>query len=70
MNAIRVVGLVLILAGVLGIIYGGFDYTKETKSAQIGSLELTVSDRERVNIPLWAGVIAVFAGGIMLVVRK
>lgn len=70
MNAIKIIGVALILVGVLGLVYGGFSYTKETTSAQVGSLELTVSGKERVNVPVWAGVIAVLAGGILLFVRR
>lgn len=70
MNGIRIIGFVLILSGVLGLVYGGFYYTKDTKSTQIGPVELTVSDRERVNVPVWAGVIAILAGGVLLFVRR
>lgn len=70
MSAIRMFGFALILAGVLGLVYGGFSYTKDTKTASIGSLELTVSDRDRINVPVWAGVIAILAGGALLFVRR
>lgn len=51
MNAIRVIAILLLLGGVAGLTYGGFTYTRESQQAQIGPLELTVSDRQRVNIP-------------------
>jgi hypothetical protein len=62
--------IVLIVAGALGLLYGTFSYTKETHKAQLGALELTVRDRETVNIPVWVGVGAVLAGGVMLVVSR
>jgi hypothetical protein len=60
------VGIALIAAGILGLVYGGFSYTKETHEAKIGPLELSVKDKETVNIPVWAGVGAIVVGGIAL----
>ena len=68
MSAVRIVGIVLIAAGILGLVYGGFSYTKETHEAKIGSLELSVKDKETVNVPVWAGVGAIVVGGILLLV--
>lgn len=67
MNPIRIAALVLVVAGVLGLVYGGFSYTKETHDAQVGPIELSVKERETVNIPVWAGVAAIVAGGALLV---
>jgi len=68
MNAVKMVAIVLIAAGALGLAYGGFRYTRETHTAKLGTLELSVKDRERVNIPVWAGVGAIVIGGVLLVV--
>lgn len=70
MNAARGVALVLILCGVLGLVYGSFTYTKETHDAKIGPIELSIKDKETVNVPLWASVAAIVAGVGLLVVRK
>ena len=70
MNAIKTLAIVLIVAGGLGLAYGSFTYTKETHEAKIGPLELSVKDKETVNIPVWAGVGAIAAGLILLFVRK
>lgn len=67
MNAIRVTALVLIVAGVLALVYGGFSYTKETHQAKLGPIELSVAEKQNVNIPLWAGIAAVVGGGLLLV---
>lgn len=67
MTATRIAAIVLIVAGVLGLAYGGFSYTRQTHQARIGPLELSVSERETVNIPLWAGVGAIVIGGVLLV---
>jgi len=68
MNAVKVAALVLIVAGILGLVYGGFSYTKDTHSAKLGPLELSVKDRETVNVPVWAGVGAIVIGGVLLFV--
>ncbi|MND01575.1 hypothetical protein D3C83_206160 [compost metagenome] len=66
MNAARIAAIVLIVAGVLGLAYGSFTYTKETHQAKLGSLELSVKGKETVNVPLWASVGAIVIGGALL----
>jgi len=66
MSSIKVVALVLLIAGTLGLVYGQFSYTKETQQAKIGPLELSVNESETVNIPVWAGIAAIIAGGGLL----
>ena len=70
MNGAKMIAVVLIVAGGLALLYGGFTYTKETHEAKIGPIVLAVKDRETVNIPIWAGVAAVVAGAAMLFLRK
>jgi hypothetical protein len=52
--------------GALALVYGGFSYTKDTTAVKLGSLELSVKEQKNVNIPLWAGVGAIVAGGLLL----
>jgi TRAP-type C4-dicarboxylate transport system permease small subunit len=66
MNTTRIAGLVLLIAGVLGLAYGGFSYTKQTHEAKIGPLELSVNEKQTVNVPVWAGVGAIVIGGALL----
>ena len=66
MNQSTILAIALLLAGVLGLAYGSFSYTKETHEAKIGALELSVKDKETVNIPVWAGMAAIAAGGALL----
>ena len=68
MNAIKIIGMVLILAGILGLVYGGFSFTKETHEAKIGPIELQVKEKERVNIPTWAGAGAIVIGVVLLLI--
>jgi multidrug transporter EmrE-like cation transporter len=66
MNAVKIAGIVLIVAGLLGLMYGGFSYTKETHEAKLGPLELSVKEKQTVNVPVWAGVGAILIGGVLL----
>jgi len=66
MNAFKMVALALIAAGILGLIYGGFTYTKSTHEAKIGPLEMSVDQKETVNVPIWAGVGAIVVGAGLL----
>lgn len=66
MNSIRVAAIALIVAGVLGLAYGGFSYSKDTRQAKIGPIELSVTEKQTVNVPVWAGVLAIVAGGALL----
>jgi TRAP-type C4-dicarboxylate transport system permease small subunit len=68
-SALKVVALVLIVAGVLGLVYGGFTYTRSTHHAEMGPFEMSVKEKETVNIPLWAGIGAIVIGGGLLLVR-
>jgi hypothetical protein len=68
MSAVKIAGFVLIVAGILGLAYGSFSYTRETQKAKIGSLELSVKDQKTVNVPVWAGVGAIVVGGLLLLV--
>ncbi|HYN76525.1 MAG TPA: hypothetical protein VES73_01870 [Lamprocystis sp. (in: g-proteobacteria)] len=70
MNALRIVAIALIIAGGLGLAYGSFSFTKETQQAQVGPLELTVKEQQTINIPVWAGALAMAAGVLLLLVPK
>lgn len=62
----RIAGLLLLLLGSLGLAYGGFTYTREKGDAKIGPLEIKVTEKERVNVPVWAGIGAVAVGAALL----
>lgn len=67
MNSLKMTAIVLIVAGALALAYGGFTYTKDTHDADLGPIHMSIKDKERVNIPMWAGVGAVVLGGVLLV---
>ena len=66
MSAVKIMAILLIVAGVLGLVYGSFSYTKETQEVKLGPIELSVRDKETVNVPIWAGVGAIAVGGVLL----
>ncbi len=70
MSIARILGIVLLVAGALGLAYGGFSFTKETHKAEIGSLKLSVDEKEHVNVPTYAGIGLIIIGGLLLVVPR
>ena len=67
MNPVKIVAILLIVAGALGLIYGGFSYTKDTTKAKIGPIELSVKETQNVNVPVWVGAGAIVVGALLLV---
>jgi TRAP-type C4-dicarboxylate transport system permease small subunit len=63
MNSIRILAIVLIAAGILGLAYGSFTYTKETHESKLGPIKISIQDKKTVNVPIWAGVGAIVVGG-------
>ena len=70
MDAVRVIAIVLIIAGALGLVYQQFSFTKETHSAKIVPLELSVKEKETVNVPLWGSLGAIGIGIVLLVTGR
>jgi hypothetical protein len=67
----RMMGIVVLAVGILALVYGGFSYTRETHDAKVGPLEISVSEKQRVSVPMWAGVVlAVVGGGLLLSAKK
>ena len=67
MTAMRIVGVLLLVLGLTGFLTGGFSFTKDTTQAKLGPLELTVKDKESVNVPQWLSLGAMVLGGVVLV---
>ena len=70
MNAIKIVAIILIVAGIAGLLYGKFTYTKATHEVDLGPVELAVKEKRTVNVPLWAGIAAIVAGALLLVIPR
>lgn len=67
MNTVKMLGIVLMVSGILGLVYGSFNYDRETEQAKIGSLVLSVKEEKSVNIPVWLGVAGIALGSALLV---
>ncbi len=70
MNALRIGGIVLIAAGIVGIILGTFSFTKKTHEVTFGSIEMSVEEKSSIHVPLWAGIAAIAAGGALLLAPR
>ncbi len=68
MGSFKIVAIILIIAGVLGLVYGSFTYPKEKHEGKMGPIEITIKENKTVNIPIWAGVGAIVLGGILMFV--
>ena len=70
MSGPKLAAIILIVGGILGLTYGGFTYTKDTHAADVGPLHLEFKEKERVNIPMWAGIAAIVGGVLVLTMSK
>ena len=67
MSPIKIVGILLLIAGAASLAMGGFSYTKDTTVVKLGPLEVSAKQKEEVNLPMWLGVGAIAVGGLLLV---
>lgn len=67
MNLTRIIGIVLIVAGIAALGLGSISFTKETHQAKLGPLELSVKEKETISFPTWAGIAAIVVGGVLVV---
>lgn len=61
----RLAGIAMIVLGALAVIYGGFSYTKDDTKAELGPITVKIEERERVNVPLWAGIATIVGGALL-----
>ena len=66
MNPVRLLAIIVIVAGALGLLYGSFSFTKATHDVKIGPIEFSVKEKETVNVPMWAGIGAIVVGALLL----
>jgi hypothetical protein len=67
MTVTRIVAILLIIGGALGLAYGSFSYTKTNHELKLGPIDLSVKEKETVNVPMWVGIGAIVIGGVLLV---
>lgn len=71
MSGVKIMAIVLMIVGLLGLVYGGFSYTRETQAAKLGSFELSVKDTHTVYVPIWASVSVIIVGwGLLFFTNK
>jgi TRAP-type C4-dicarboxylate transport system permease small subunit len=70
MSPVKLIAVLLIIAGALGLAYGGFSYTKNTHEVQVGPVDLSVHEKKTIDVPVWAGIAAIVVGGALLLVGK
>lgn len=66
MKTYTIVAITLIAVGILALVYGQFSYTRDSESARLGPIVLTVKEKQSVNIPNWAGAGTIILGAGIL----
>jgi len=62
----RTIGILLIVIGLIGVVWGGFTYVKDRDTTDLGPIHLTVESKDRVSIPPIVGVAALVVGGLLV----
>jgi hypothetical protein len=70
MSPVKLIAVLLIIGGALGLAYGGFSYTKNTHEVQVGPVDLSVHEKKTIDVPVWAGIAAIVVGGALLLVGR
>ena len=70
MSGTKIIGVLLLVAGLLGLFYGHFEYTKETHEGQFGPFRFSVAEKETAVIPGWASLAVLVAGVVVLVAGR
>ncbi len=70
MSPVKLIALLLIIGGALGLAYGGFSYTKNTHEVKVGPVDLSLKEKKTIDVPVWAGIAAIVVGGALLLVGK
>ncbi len=70
MSGVKILGTVLLVVGILGLVYGHFDYTKETHEGQVGPFKFSIAEKETTIIPSWASIAVIVAGVVLLVIER
>jgi hypothetical protein len=64
----RPIGILLIVVGLIGVIWGGVTYVKDRDTAHLGPIHVTTVKKDRISIPPTAGVAALVVGGLLVFV--
>ena len=63
----KIIGIVLIIAGILMLVFKGFNFTTEKKVVDIGPVEINKKENHTVSWPYYVGGICVVAGAVMAI---
>jgi drug/metabolite transporter (DMT)-like permease len=66
MRPIAIIGIILIVFGIVALVTGGFSYTKEKDKADLGPIDIQVTQKEHVRVPLALSIVALVGGGVLL----
>jgi hypothetical protein len=66
MSPVKLIAVLLIIGGALGLAYGGFSYTRNTHEVKVGPIDLALQEKKTIDVPVWAGIAAIVAGGALL----
>jgi len=70
MGGVKIIGVVLLVLGILGLVFGHFEYTKESHEGQFGPFKFSVTQKETAVIPSWASIAVIVVGAVLLVVNR
>lgn len=70
MSIYKLVAIAFIVGGTVGLVYGGFSFTKETHDVDLGVLNVSIDEKEYVNVPIWAGIAGIVIGAGLLLSSK
>lgn len=62
----RMIGILLIVIGVVGVVWGGVTYIKDRDTTHIGPVDIVVESKDRISIPPAFGVAALVVGGLLV----
>jgi hypothetical protein len=62
----KIAGIVLILAGIAALIYGGFSFTSQKKAVDLGPLQIEKTEHHSVPVPPLLGVAGIACGGALV----
>lgn len=66
----KIIGIVLVILGIVGLIYGGINYTGETTVLEVGSLKATATEQKTLPVPPVVGAIALLSGVALLIADR
>jgi hypothetical protein len=67
----RILGIILIVLGLAGLLFGGLSYDKKKADVDLGPVDFEVTERKTLPVPPIAGAVAIVAGvALMFVGRK